>query len=172
MPVNSQQEIIDRYRKAIKNLIGQPCWSVLAGLSTGSNVSMQFGDRIPRDRPIKNSALTEEERNYDGKYGILVMSTAWRLEKGSEVITGWTDSNELNGPMVQGLDQIIGSHVEEVLITEPGLDMELVFSNSIRLKIFCNQFGDGDDNYAYFAPGITYVVAKGCRMKIEYPTGE
>ena len=120
MSVNSQQEMIDQYRKAIKNLIGQPCWGVLACPSRGAYIDMQFGDRIPRDRPIQNSTFTEEERNYMGKYSIQIKSAAWRLEKGSEVITGSTDSNDLNGPMLQGLGQIVGSCIEKVLISNLG----------------------------------------------------
>jgi hypothetical protein len=43
-------------------LIGRPCWLIIAGKGTGSIVHLGFGDKYPRDKPLKNPCINDDEK--------------------------------------------------------------------------------------------------------------
>lgn len=82
-----QGKITAEFRKSLNSLIGQPCWSVIAGRGTGSVISLHFGNKLPLQQPIKNSYLSEEQRKYEGEL-ILFIQCVWRIDSEVEVIGG------------------------------------------------------------------------------------
>ena len=57
-----QDNITAEFRNSLNSLIGQPCWSVIAGKVTGSVISLHFGNKNPLQQPIKNPHLSEEQQ--------------------------------------------------------------------------------------------------------------
>jgi hypothetical protein len=39
---------------ALKILPGKTCWSFIGGSGTGSMVSLDFGEKVPRKKPVGN----------------------------------------------------------------------------------------------------------------------
>ncbi|MHB1158395.1 MAG: hypothetical protein ACYC26_16345 [Phycisphaerales bacterium] len=171
MSMKLNADNLDAYRNSLNRLIGKPCWSIVAGPPCGSHVSMCLGEQILRSRELSNSHLTNDQRKYDGEFAIFIESAAWRLDQGAEVITGSTDPNDNNGPMIQGLARIINTRVKEICLSVPGLDLTLLFDNELVLKIFCDQLTEIGDNYSYFDPDSVYAIMCRSRLKIE-PRGE
>jgi len=90
--------------KEIFELYNQTCWAVIAGKGTGSIFNIKIGEKIPRAKPINNPHLSDDARNYDSKYGIMVYSS-WELTKNGDFVCDSDDSNENDGPMVSHLMQ-------------------------------------------------------------------
>jgi hypothetical protein len=148
-----------------KRLHSSVCWSVVAGAGTGSLVSLDFGEKIIRTKPLKNPALSDEQRNYFGE-NVLYIECAWRLQTRSEVICSSTSGNLENQSMVDGLRQIIGAHVVKVRAQLPGGDMEIIFDNGISLLIFADQSNEVEkiDNYTFYSPN--FIITNGPKSLI------
>ncbi len=81
------------------------------------------------------------------------------MDSDKEVICGSTDSNENDGPMVNGLKNLVDRKVESVDISIPFFDLSLKFDGPLWLKIFCDQTNtDEYENYLFFTPDKTYTV--------------
>ena len=91
-----------------------------------------------------------------------------RLDSDSEVICGAWDDNSKGGPMLNGLDRLVGERLEAVTLTRPGLDLELRFP-SCSLRVFCDNVNEVDmeDNYSLFIPGKVVTVAARSRVELE-----
>ena len=72
-------------------LEGKPCWSVVAGDYT-SNVSMEFGDRIRRDKELSNEVLRDEQRRFEGE-ARLFATCSWRVTSSAGPITEWSSND-------------------------------------------------------------------------------
>ena len=66
----------------LRQFIALPCWAVVAGEGTGSMVSLAFGDKTRRDKPLENIHLAEDYRLYSSGYSIFIQMGSWLLEKG------------------------------------------------------------------------------------------
>jgi hypothetical protein len=82
----------------LKKLVGNPCWGIVAGLGTGSHISLAFGQKHPRRRVLTNPHLTEDQQRSEGEY-ILYVTCAWRLQLPDKVICSSTSSNAEGGPL-------------------------------------------------------------------------
>ncbi|WP_308986804.1 hypothetical protein [Thalassobacterium sedimentorum] len=144
--------------KAINILHGEECWSCVAGKGTGSIFSLQFGDRVPRVRALNNPHLTEEEKNFDSDMSIMVWSS-WNLKRQGAIICNSESNNANDGPMVQGLKELIGKKVESIHAEDPTEQIALSFEGGYDLKIFCDGFqtyGSDSENYTLFLPEVSY----------------
>lgn len=140
-------------------LVDQICWAILAGEGTGSALSLLIGKKIPRAEPIPNKWLSDEAREFNGEFELLI-DCAWRLDTHSEVICGSGESNRNDGPMIQGLQKIEGSEIESVSIQTPAGDLSIKFKSEITLKVFCDRTEDEEHvlNYVVFFPEFLYSV--------------
>lgn len=140
-------------------LVGQKCWSYRAGKATGSIISFDFGQKIKRDLVLKGRPLSFDQRNYIGEYGLMIWC-AWRLDGQNQVICGWNDSNEQDGPMLSGLGQIVNKSVVNIEVGLPAYDLVINFDDSLFLKIFCDQTDPKEnyENYTFFTSDFTYTV--------------
>jgi hypothetical protein len=59
-----------------------PCWYVSCGGAVGPSFQLALGNRVLRNRPLKNSAHPDEFRRFEGEANLLVWCS-WRLD-GSE----------------------------------------------------------------------------------------
>lgn len=129
------------------------CWSVIAGAGAGTVISLDFGGKVLRNKPLKNPALTDEQRRYAGE-DVLYIECAWRLQTKGEVICSSTSSNLSHQSMAIGLKQIIGAHVAKVRVRLPAGDIEIIFDNGLSLLVFADQCNEVDqiNNYTFYSP--------------------
>jgi hypothetical protein len=154
---------IEELKSAILRLRGMTCWSVVAGRGSGSQVKLDFGQRLPRRIPVRNPVLREDQRIYEGEFDLFVQC-AWRLEHNRNVLCTSTSDDRTDGPMIAGLYQLTNQVVIGVGISEPVPDLVIQFSDEFVFRLFCDQTGleDGGDNYSFrFGEAILAVDSHG-----------
>lgn len=128
------------------NLIkGKPCWGVLAGYPNSSYIHLHFGKKIEREKIIPNNKLPYNLDTYNGEYHLGIFC-AWRLQNGNVPITGSCEPNNLDGPLVKGLQNIVNKEVTEVEIIDECGDLRVKFGD-LCLNVFCNYTGNEDEEY-------------------------
>lgn len=165
---------LNRFKQVLHALNGLECWSITAGIGTGTVLLMSFGKRIPQKKPIDNSCLTEEQRNFEGEYKLFVTSF-WRIDSLSEVVRGCLDESEgyeVGGPTLSALDRITNQIVTQVVCDEPSLDLKIKFENGLWLNVFCLEPHNEDsdrytENYHLADLTHTYCVLHGSLLEIE-----
>lgn len=152
----------------INSLKGKKCWSVIAGSGTGSVVSLGFGEKKLKNRPIDNTALSEDERTFDPEVEIVIYC-AWRLSHSDGVLCGWRDSNEAGGAMLGGLSLLREKKIINIQLCLKSYDLKLHFEGDICLNIFCDQTSDfdSDENYTLFVDNTAYTVGLKSKVEIE-----
>jgi hypothetical protein len=129
-------------------LIDKPVWPVPAGGCTGSTVLMYFGEKTPRWKRCENPALSEEARDYEAELRLMIWC-AWRVEvQGTGIVSGSGDLEDET--MLSGLMRLLGETVEEVSLNS-FLDLLVVFTGGLRLRLFCDQRTDDLDTDACYA---------------------
>ena len=148
-------------------LVGKSCWGFAAGSGTGSIVSFEFGNKIPRIKKLRNPTLTEDMRLYNGELYIRI-SCVWRISSLSKVICSSSDSNDSDGPMLMGLNKILNTPIVNVMVQNVTYDCTVNFENKMKLDIFCNETNDidGFDNYVFRDRKKYYVVSSKSKLKI------
>lgn len=156
----------NRLRDVLDRFLGRRCIGCIPG--AGSFVHLELEPRKPRQRPLTNPHLTEEQRQGVAEYGLFVYSV-WRLDSPEAVICGAWDDNQADGPMLRGLERLVGETVTSCDLEEPGLDLVVRFSNGWAWRIFCDQVNDRDrrDNYNVFYPEGTWVVGTKSQLRHE-----
>jgi hypothetical protein len=152
----------------LKMLPGLECWGVLAGEGTGSHVTLHFGRKIERARPLRNPTLPDSLRHFKGEFGVFIQNCAWRLDARSIVCSSKTP-NDNDGAMVRGLHMLIGQHVVTATAMLPGHDLIIEFSGAHTLRLFCDCFDqekDGD-NYSLHSLARVFTVNAGGALSLE-----
>lgn len=135
----------------LKELKGLECWACIAGKGSGSMVNMYFGDKKKRSLPIDNPHLTEDERNYEGEYGLFIQFAPWRILHNSQLFLCWNLPEEVISEKIKAIS---GCAIRDCKICPITQDLELYFSNQYILSIFCDQIGTNDPygNYTLYGP--------------------
>jgi hypothetical protein len=152
----------------LKLLHGLECWGVLAGEGTGSHVTLDFGRKIERARPLRNPTLPDSLRHFKGEFGVFIQNCAWRLETDRIVCSSKTP-NDNQGAMVRGLQMLIGQHIVTATAMLPGHDLVIEFSGPHTLRLFCDCFSqenDGD-NYSLHTVDRVFTVQAGGVLSLE-----
>lgn len=159
-------DLSGEFKQQIHSLVGQPCWSVVAGEGTGSIIALDFGKKIPRVVPLTNLHLTEDQRYFKAEMSLFI-ECAWRLDSHNGVICGSSDSDVNDGPMVRGLALIVDQKVGSVELAEPFWDLTIRFTGDLLLKIFCDQTNVEEEvsNYSLHLEDKLYTV--GPRGKLD-----
>ncbi len=160
-------DLESKLKLEIHNLVGKECWGTVAGEGAGSFISLEIGDKIPRRKLVDNSALEMIVRNYEGEYGLSI-ECAWRLDSDKEVICGSWDDNSKKGKMLQGLNLLVGRHITRVDLLKPAWDLTVEFSDSLILKIFCDQTNEEDENDNYMLFTSTEILVIGSRGRLDF----
>jgi hypothetical protein len=148
-------------------LRGKVCWSITGGGAAGSHIKLEFGERIPRRIPVRNPVLTAEERKFEGEYSLFI-ECAWRVEIGDSVFASSAGFEALEArALMTTLTCLIGSVVTGTLISAPVPDAVLVFSESITLRIFCDQIEEGSDNYSLRVGDTIVIVGSHGKLSTE-----
>jgi hypothetical protein len=156
----------NRLRALLDRLPGRRCIGCVPG--AGSYVHLELEPRKPRQRPLTNPHLSEEQRQGEAEYGLFVRSV-WRLDSPEAVVCGAWDDNQADGPMLRGLERLVGETVASYDLGEPGLDLVLRFANGWSWHIFCDQVNDRDrrDNYSVYGPEGTLIVGTKSQLRHE-----
>jgi len=164
----SQAEIGVELEKALRALVGKPCWTVFAGPETGSAIDIHFGSKIPRLPPLRNPALSDDERRYEGEFSLYI-TCAWRMTENNQVVYGWTDAADDPAALNSTLEHLVGRTVIAMDVKPTAWDLSLQFGSDLILDIFCDQTSlvDEDDNYALFTPSRLFNVGPRSRLAVE-----
>jgi hypothetical protein len=148
-----------------RSLTGQPCWYVLCGGCTYPSVKLALGERKRRVIPLKNPAVTDEYREFEGEIGLLVWCP-WRLDLPESTLTSSTDTE---GSATQELAGLCGQKIESAHVSVPGWDLDLRFSNGISFRAFSNYFGAQafSTNWEVWYRDHAVLVKAGCRPVVE-----
>lgn len=151
---------------ALQKLVGTPCWSIITGLGTWPTLSMQFGNKVPLERPLTNDHLTEEERLFEGEYALFI-ECSWRIDSNSEAVTSSQDSLENNA--LEKLSLLRDMKVVDIFLAKPSYDLTVFFSNGYNLKAFCDETNDIEDydNWSIFLTEVVYTVGAKSILKKE-----
>ena len=73
-----------------------------------------------------------------GEMILNVWCAAWRVEDldSRKVLATCDDDNSPDGPLLAGLQQLVGRTVRDIELEVPGLDCQISFDKSLRLMIF------------------------------------
>lgn len=150
------------FNAVAQGLVGLRCWGVVGGSGTGSNISLEFGNKIKRKKALLNRNLTDELRYFQGEYGFFV-ECSWRVEDADTVICG---SRSNHDDISLGIKKLVNEEVQSIEILNVSFDLVLKFANELVLKIFCdeNNIEENVDNYTLSAPSLNYIV--GCKSKL------
>ncbi|NLD93288.1 MAG: hypothetical protein GX639_11545 [Fibrobacter sp.] len=159
---------MDEIQNILCQMVEKKCWSVVAGKGTGSAVAIDIGGKIQRKKPLTNPYLTEEQRQYQCEYGLLI-DCSWRLDSSIAVICSSKDSNEEGGVMLSGLKELINQRIVSVEVFMPAIDLQLHFDNEMTLKVFCDETNDVDmaDNFTFITPKMNYTVGTKSQVALE-----
>ena len=117
-------------------LIGNTCWAAIAGSGTGSKIMFNFGEKIPRKKPVPNLKISHDAQNFDGEFVVFVQSGArWQLENNCSLICSHMDSNEAGGVMLSGLALLIGKSVSSVEYNQDFSDVALNFDDGLCFRM-------------------------------------
>jgi hypothetical protein len=136
---------------------GMTCWCAIAGSGTGSMVTLYFGKKVLRERPLKNFSLADMVRKYEGEYCLFLVDCLWRIQDDRKVVASSASSNHKGGEMLEAVNHLIDDNIIKVDVDTISGDLVLYFSKGLKMLIFC-YFSSQDDstNYRYYTPKKIY----------------
>lgn len=150
--------------------MGKNAGGVAAGGCVGTAFTLDIGQKVKRERPLTNRNLSEEQRLFNSLFSLYVQDSAWKLgidgEDGVQIITDSNDEYSPNGPIVQGLESLVGISVHYARFDPQTYDLDLFFrDDSKRLRIF-GSTPARSSGYSLFLP--EYVVSvEGDELEVE-----
>jgi hypothetical protein len=147
--------ILDKPLPPTQHLIDKPCWGVAAGVGTGSDFVLHFGDKRKRQERIQNSALPQELQEYEGDV-MLYVECGWILIKGNREICSSDSDNGPKGAMVKGLNRLKGAFVKSALLSTPTNSLTLGLSKNLELIVIARNLTT--DNYTILLPDAFYTA--------------
>lgn len=155
--------------EVVDDLVGRKCWSVVAGV--GSILSLGFGKKILRAKPLANTQLKDDVRKYDAEFKMMIYCS-WRLSDPGGVLCGWRDSNDNNQVVLDCLSSLEGMNVMAVKLDSLTLDLSILFEKNISLSIFCDQTSDFDSDENYTVSRGEFSCTAGLKSKIEVESND
>jgi hypothetical protein len=132
----------DEAARLLQRFVGERCWSVLPGVRGGSRMSLDFGERVPLDRPSKNPLISDEERHFWGSHRLLIMCP-WRIEcPGGYFFSCYDDDDAVIYPH---LNCLVGRRVSGVQVIDPFKDVLFSFDGDGKLYLYMLD-ADGDNS--------------------------
>lgn len=155
----------------LSKLIDLDCWGIIAGAGTGSMITLDFGEHIRFDPPLRNQRISSELRNFHGEYSIFVEGCAWRLEKEEVIVCGSRDDEEFLGVELER--SLVGSKLTSAKLSNWAFDLDLSFHGGYVLRLFCDQTStsDGLNNYSVRSPSGWITVGPKSKLVMEAAPG-
>jgi hypothetical protein len=135
--------LIPDVKSFVEAMCGQRCWYVSVGGCTLPTFQLAFGEKVRRQRPLKNTAHSQEYREFEAEISLLVWCS-WRLDSPSGPVTSSDDNEE---HICEGLSRLRGAKVSTASARGPGWDLRVRFSNRLVLRIFCDHV-PGDPTFS------------------------
>lgn len=159
---------VEDFMTVLRSLVGKPCWAFAASEVTGSDVTLDFGRKIPRAIPLMNPSLGEDLRYHEGEIS-LYLCCAWRLDSEETSICSSGDSSAPEGPVISGLRLLVGTVVESVELFRPLFDLRIRFGSKLVLNVFCDLYDrdEESENYTVFVKDKLYDVRRGGKLGVE-----
>ncbi|WP_459204474.1 hypothetical protein ACQVRV_18945 (plasmid) [Ralstonia pseudosolanacearum] len=146
--VENSKNSVNKGKEFFGRIIGKKCWSIIAGAGTGSMMSLGFGEKIRRERSVRNTKLSPEQQDFMGEFVLFVKDSPWRIvNESNETICSSDDSNEDGGPMLAGLNRLIGRSVVSVNIANDTGGLDLLFSDGLCVQLKGVDGLDGLDGF-------------------------
>ncbi len=144
-------------KSSLSSMKDTKCWSLI-GPSMGSIVSFGFGNKILRDKPLKNELLNDENRRYKSEFDLLIYC-AWNIESNFEVIVSSEDNYD---DIKEKVSIIQNQNLVDFCIEEPAFDLKIFFENNLILNLFCTNTNPDEiaTNYDFYIPNGCITV--GC----------
>jgi hypothetical protein len=93
-----------------------------------------LGENVPLPAPSKKTRYSNAIPQFEGQASVLIWC-AWRLDGADGPLTSWDDAEQ---SIKAGLAKLVGSRIDTLDIAPPAWDMDITFSNSLCLRIFCD----------------------------------
>lgn len=155
--------------KLIGSLVGQPCWSAVAGDADDYALVLDLGEQQRRSLRLANPNLTFLQRTYEGSHSLLV-ECPWRVDAPFGVAVSCFDARRTDGRAKDALDQLAKRNVVAVEAEWPGYDLVVRFEDGWSLRAFAIETDDksGRKNWHCWTPDGLVVV--GPRSRVEHVT--
>lgn len=160
------QQTPEQLSRLILSLKGLECWYVSSGGGAGSTFQLVLGEKVRRAVPLKNPGHSEEFRQFEGEMSIFVWC-AWRVDEPNAPLTSWDDTNE---SVEAGLARLVGTRIDAVEVIPPAWDLNIKFSNSLLLRVFCDHVpGEPsfDGNWDLRTQDVAIAIGPGVQYRIE-----
>lgn len=122
----------ERLRFAVRHLKGRAVAMVRADEALGSSFTLHIGERRYWPRRPKLAALARGEF-------VLYVNCTWRLEERGSIVCTWADDRADEGPVMRGLQSLVGRTISGGHVSRRGWDLVLLFERGIRLVVFCDR---------------------------------
>jgi hypothetical protein len=127
-----------------------------------SGVIIDLGEWRRRRKPVKNGALTEQERNFEGSHSLFIQ-TELKIRANSALLV---NGRRPEGDEVWGLlDQLVGYTLLEAKFVNPILALELSFDNGFYLYADTADSAVGARCYSIAVDGLYWTVYAGGRVE-------
>jgi hypothetical protein len=139
---------------ALTELVRLPCIGAVAQPETGGDLLLHFGD-WQRYADLPHPRVRTVER---GSWSLMICCP-WRLDGPTAVLCDW---RSVADPARQGEQAhlvVEGLAVESVVLSPPGLDLQIQFSRGVRLRVLCDSSGKTDDCWYLLRPDESSVAA-------------
>jgi hypothetical protein len=136
--MNAPNEVVS----AVTGLIGLRCWYVSGGGSAGSSFSLALGGKVARDKPLKNTAHSEDFRHFEGEASLLIWCS-WRLDGPMEALASSDELPDVGIPKLER--ELTGCTISQAMVAGGACDLRLVF-DEVTLNVFCDHV-PGDPSF-------------------------
>lgn len=149
----SNVDLLDR-------LVGLRCVGATAQIETGGDLLVHFGKWVTDVTGSKRLPPTQR-----GEYVLMIASTPWRLDGKDEPLGDWETVTDEASPYFGGHRLLANRTLERAEVEPPAWDLQLTFSESIRLSVFCDLKPRRPENWFVLGPeGQELVAGPGYRL--------
>lgn len=143
-----------RMNEELRNFVaafqGQRCWGFAAGRGTGTAFSLKIGEKIKYSRPIDNPTLSEDVKNYNGRFGVFAVDCDWNIRRGEEIVASCGCPNDPDGEMLSALKLLVDREIVKISAGDYDTDLTLEFEGGIQLELLCLVDDEPFTNYTLF----------------------
>ena len=117
----------------LNRILETHCWNVGAGGSAGSFFMLDFGEKIPRIKPLVQ--LAGKIRDSEGQFRIFVQDVHWELYENKKMIAYDESDSKISGTLVTSLKKLEGKKLMHYIL-DSHFNLILYFNEFLMLRIF------------------------------------
>lgn len=153
-------------------VLAQVCWAFAAGRGTGAQVSLHFGRKLPRLKPVDNPRLQEDLRTHEGE-AIVFIECRWSIRRKGRTLFDSESDIDMARRMLDALEQLREATVIEVAAKLPPTSVSLMFDNGSELALHSDMpdLHDPHDNFSLSFGESTFVIGPDLGLRVEARRG-